>query len=191
MAPVTGTEDRVFNQLARLIKAYPALPLVAGGALRLQPVWVRDVAQAVFNSMQEEGAAGKTYALAGPEVLTLSQLADLTYHTIREPHNVLPVPESEWGDTFVDGQGEGAPGLLCLAWWCPGAADPAGRRRPAIVHSGTGQRAADRAANLERGWPAEQNVWSTGPGSLPAFQSPLTTPPLLVQPPSTHTHSPP
>ncbi|KAL6784822.1 NUOA9 [Auxenochlorella protothecoides x Auxenochlorella symbiontica] len=93
VAPVTGTEDRVFNQLARLIKAYPALPLVAGGALRLQPVWVRDVAQAVFNSMQEEGAAGKTYALAGPEVLTLSQLADLTYHTIREPHNVLPVPE--------------------------------------------------------------------------------------------------
>ena len=93
LAPVTGTEDRVFNQLAGLIKTMPAMPLVDGGSLRLQPVLVRDAAQAVFNGLQREDLGGRTVALAGPRVFTLRELADVAYNVIREEPNVLPVPE--------------------------------------------------------------------------------------------------
>ena len=43
LAHLTGNEDRLFNNYAKLAKALPALPMVDGGATRLQPVWVRDV----------------------------------------------------------------------------------------------------------------------------------------------------
>lgn len=44
-AVMTGVEDRFFNAYAQLVKKLPFIPLVDGGETRLQPVWVRDVAQ--------------------------------------------------------------------------------------------------------------------------------------------------
>lgn len=44
-AAMTGTEDKLFNMYAGLAKRTPFMPLVDGGRTRLQPVWVRDVAQ--------------------------------------------------------------------------------------------------------------------------------------------------
>ena len=41
---MTGTEDKFFNMYATMAKRVPALPLIGGGATRMQPVWVRDVA---------------------------------------------------------------------------------------------------------------------------------------------------
>ena len=43
LAHLTGNEDRLFNNYAKLAKALPFIPLINGGATRLQPVWVRDV----------------------------------------------------------------------------------------------------------------------------------------------------
>ena len=43
-AALTGTEDKLFNAYAQLAKKTPLFPLIDGGATRMQPVWVRDVA---------------------------------------------------------------------------------------------------------------------------------------------------
>lgn len=43
-AVMVGTEDRLFNAYAQLVKKLPFIPLVDGGHTRLQPAWVRDVA---------------------------------------------------------------------------------------------------------------------------------------------------
>jgi uncharacterized protein YbjT (DUF2867 family) len=43
-APVVGTEDRLINAVAGPAKRLPFIPLINGGATRLQPIWVRDVA---------------------------------------------------------------------------------------------------------------------------------------------------
>ena len=43
-AVMIGTEDRFFNNYAQLVKKLPFIPLVDGGETRLQPAWVRDVA---------------------------------------------------------------------------------------------------------------------------------------------------
>jgi NADH dehydrogenase (ubiquinone) 1 alpha subcomplex subunit 9 len=93
-ASVTGTEDRLFNNYARWAKSLPVFPLIQGGNTKLQPVWVRDVAQAVVNALETYDSMGKTYHLAGPDVFTVKQLVDFTYQTIRESPFTAPMPAS-------------------------------------------------------------------------------------------------
>jgi NADH dehydrogenase (ubiquinone) 1 alpha subcomplex subunit 9 len=93
-APVTGTEDRLFNNYARWAKSLPVFPLVEGGETKYQPVWVRDIAQAVVNALETYDSMGQTYHLAGPDVFSVKQLVDFTYQTIRESPLVAPVPSS-------------------------------------------------------------------------------------------------
>ncbi|KAK9824102.1 hypothetical protein WJX72_007754 [[Myrmecia] bisecta] len=91
-AQMVGVEDRLFNTYAQLAKRLPFIPLVDGGHAKLQPVYVRDVADGIVNSLKLKDAPGKTYHLAGPDVLTVKQIVDLVFHTIREPYKALTVP---------------------------------------------------------------------------------------------------
>lgn len=69
-AQMTGVEDRLLNNYAQLAKKFPFIPLIDGGETRLQPTFVRDVADAIVGSLNSKDTAGKTYHLGGPEVLT-------------------------------------------------------------------------------------------------------------------------
>ena len=55
------------------------LPIVGGGHARLQPVYVRDVADGMINSLRSRDAIGKDYYLAGPEVLTCARSLPVTH----------------------------------------------------------------------------------------------------------------
>mmetsp|Transcript_8636 Transcript_8636/g.22276 ORF Transcript_8636/g.22276 Transcript_8636/m.22276 type:complete len:157 (+) Transcript_8636:210-680(+) len=72
----------------------PFLPLYDGGHTRMQPVWVRDVAQAFSQSLKMDGAAvqGKTFELGGPDVYAVRDLVKLVERTIREESNSVHVP---------------------------------------------------------------------------------------------------
>lgn len=91
-ATATGTEDRLFNRYATWAKQLPVLPLINGGRTKLQPVWVRDVAQAVINALETYDSMGKTYHLAGPDVYTVKELVEFTFETIREQNISVSVP---------------------------------------------------------------------------------------------------
>jgi NADH dehydrogenase len=69
-----GPDDDFVNMFARLIGAFPALP-VFGPEARMQPVFVDDAAEAVAHALEDSAAhGGKTFVLAGPEVLTMLEL---------------------------------------------------------------------------------------------------------------------
>ena len=68
-AVLVGVEDRLFNSYARLAKLLPVL-LPDGGAGKLQPVFVRDVAAAIVESLKDRATLGKDIELAGPAVFT-------------------------------------------------------------------------------------------------------------------------
>lgn len=69
-----GEDDSFLNMFAGLIAALPVLP-VFGSDARLQPVWVDDAAEAVANALADPGKhGGKTYELAGPDVVTMCQI---------------------------------------------------------------------------------------------------------------------
>ncbi|KAK9841575.1 hypothetical protein WJX74_008180 [Apatococcus lobatus] len=93
-AHMTGVEDRLLNNFANLAKKLPFMPLVDGGHTLYQPTYVRDVTEAMMNSLKTPNAVGQTYHLAGPETYTIQQLMQLTLETIREPYHEVYVPRA-------------------------------------------------------------------------------------------------
>ncbi|WP_232494963.1 complex I NDUFA9 subunit family protein [Novosphingobium kaempferiae] len=68
-----GPDDNLVNMFANLIARMPAMPVFAPQA-KLQPVFVDDVAEAIANALSDASAQGKTFELAGPEVVTMLEL---------------------------------------------------------------------------------------------------------------------
>lgn len=88
---IFGADDQLFNRFAGLARLLPVLPVIEG-ATRMQPVWVRDVAEAITRAVETTQVDGKVYELGGPEVLTVRQIMDLTLKQIRRKRLLLPVP---------------------------------------------------------------------------------------------------
>jgi uncharacterized protein YbjT (DUF2867 family) len=69
-----GEDDKFVNLFAGLIAKLPALP-VFGPDARLQPLFVDDAAAAIAAALADPAQhGGKTYELAGPEVITMDTL---------------------------------------------------------------------------------------------------------------------
>ena len=70
---VFGPEDNFTNRFAGLAR-FPILPVIAPRT-RFQPVYVRDLGQAIAAAaLDPRTHAGQTYELAGPDILTMRQL---------------------------------------------------------------------------------------------------------------------
>lgn len=70
---VFGPEDHFINRFAGMARLFPAMPVVAGG-VRLQPVYVGDVADAVLAAAERPDAVGGLYELGGPQTMTMSEI---------------------------------------------------------------------------------------------------------------------
>lgn len=91
--PLVGTEDRLLNYWAIKAKTRPAVPVIGGGTTLLQPVHVLDVASAITAAVQDDGrSAGNTYELGGPEVLSVLDMVNLMFETIRETPRIVDIP---------------------------------------------------------------------------------------------------
>jgi uncharacterized protein YbjT (DUF2867 family) len=91
-----GPEDAFFNQLAGIARLMPVLPLFGSGDVRLQPVYVGDVAEAVARALTLEAAKGKTYELGGPRAYRYRALLELLLRQIGRKRPLLPVPYAAW-----------------------------------------------------------------------------------------------
>ena len=70
---VFGPEDMLTNRLAAMSRL-PAVPVIAP-ATRFQPVFVEDLAKAISAAaLSPRAHGGKTYEIAGPQVLTMREL---------------------------------------------------------------------------------------------------------------------
>ena len=88
-ADVFGPEDRFLNLFAQLHQRLPRVPLVEGGTARVQPLFVEDLAQAIFKialSEDPEFMLGQTYDLAGPEEYTHREVVEYVFESIRTPY---------------------------------------------------------------------------------------------------------
>lgn len=89
---VFGPEDGFFNKFASMALFSPALPLIGGGATRLQPVYVDDVADAICEALIRPEVAGRTYELGGPRIYTFRTLMQLLLAEIGRKRLLVPVP---------------------------------------------------------------------------------------------------
>jgi NADH dehydrogenase len=88
---VFGPEDAFTNRFAALAQMSPVMPLI-GGATRMQPVYVGDVATAIADAVDGKAKAGATYELGGPEVLTMREIIEVILKTIERKRILVSVP---------------------------------------------------------------------------------------------------
>jgi uncharacterized protein YbjT (DUF2867 family) len=89
---VFGPEDQFTNRFAALARMSPALPLIGGGATKMQPVYVGDIATAVADAVDGKTKAGATYELGGPEVLTMREIMEIILATTERNRMLIPLP---------------------------------------------------------------------------------------------------
>jgi uncharacterized protein YbjT (DUF2867 family) len=95
---IFGPRDNFFNRFAGMAMLAPALPLPGGGQMRMQPVFVEDVADAIMVGLglgagqSRVAPAGKVFELGGPDVYSFRRLMEMTLHHIGRRRLLLPVP---------------------------------------------------------------------------------------------------
>lgn len=104
-----GADDIFINRFAGLISLLPALPVFAPAA-KLQPLFVDDCAKAVAAALADPAVhGGKTFELAGPEVVTMLELNQRIAAAAGRSTMLLPLPDA-------------LSGLIATATgWLPGA----------------------------------------------------------------------
>ncbi|MGV1683766.1 complex I NDUFA9 subunit family protein [Sphingopyxis sp. NJF-3] len=104
---VFGREDHFINRFAAMIRLSPVVPVIAPAA-KFQPVYVGDVADAVVAAL-EASAAGRTFELGGPQVLTMAALLRWIADTTGRRRLFVDVPDAV-ASALASGLG-----------WAPGA----------------------------------------------------------------------
>ena len=90
---IFGKNGGLIELFAPLIARFPVLP-VFGGEAKVQPVYVGDVAEAAVGALADPGRiGGKTFELAGPEVLTMLELQRRIASAQRRSPTFLPMPD--------------------------------------------------------------------------------------------------
>ena len=89
---VFGPEDDFFNRFAWLARLSPALPLIGGGRMAFQPVYVGDIAEAAKRVLNDAATKGKTYELGGPEAMSFKAVLQLVLKETHRKRLLVPVP---------------------------------------------------------------------------------------------------
>ena len=88
-----GQEDDFVNKFARMAQLLPVLPVLRPG-WKLQPVHVADLGKAIaLAALDPAPHAGKTYELAGPQVLTMAALNRWVCETTGRGRTLLEIPD--------------------------------------------------------------------------------------------------
>lgn len=89
---VFGAGDDFLNRFAAMATVAPTLPLIGGGQTRFQPVYVGDVAEAIARAVVRIDAAGRTFELGGPSVMTFEAVLKLVLHETNRSRPLIPLP---------------------------------------------------------------------------------------------------
>ena len=89
---VFGAGDDFLNRFAALAAIAPALPLIGGGQTRFQPVYVGDTAEAIARAVVRVDAAGRTFELGGPAVMTFEAVLKLILRETNRSRPLIPLP---------------------------------------------------------------------------------------------------
>ena len=89
---VFGPGDGFFDRFARMAMIAPALPLLAGGNTKFQPVFVGDVAESIIYCLSNSQTDGQIYELGGPSIYSFKELLVYTLSAIGKKRALIPVP---------------------------------------------------------------------------------------------------
>ena len=88
---IYGPGDGFVNLFARMAKRSPVVPLIGGGKTRFQPVSVENVARCFVAALNEPDSIGKTFDVAGDEVLSLREIVETILRVTGRRRWLLPL----------------------------------------------------------------------------------------------------
>ncbi len=89
---VYGPGDEVVSLLMQMVRTLPAIPVIAGGDDKFQPIWVNDLAMAIADAVDRPDLHARTLELAGEESTSTNDLVDrFSKITGRDPARI-PIP---------------------------------------------------------------------------------------------------
>jgi uncharacterized protein YbjT (DUF2867 family) len=89
---VFGRDGGVLPTFMGLVRWMPAIPVIGPGTNRLQPVWVDDVGAYYARAIDVPEAAGHTFEIGGPDVVTWNELYDRIKAVLRKRRAKLHIP---------------------------------------------------------------------------------------------------
>lgn len=90
---IHGPRGDFMVAMARMVARPGPVPLVGSGKQTIQPVWVEDVARVCAGALARDGTIGRTYDVAGPEVMHLATFyRTLARVLLRRAKWCVPVP---------------------------------------------------------------------------------------------------
>ena len=90
---VFGPEDQFFNRFASMARLSPIMPVIAGET-RFQPVYVGDVADAAMAALSRTDAAGVTYELGGPKVMSFREIMGWILAQVERHRPLVNMPDA-------------------------------------------------------------------------------------------------
>ena len=132
---VFGPEDQLTNRFATLMSLLPVYPVIAPKT-RFQPVYVRDLAQAIAAAALDPNThGGKTYEIAGPDVVTMRELTENIAATAGQSPSLFDLPDFAADALSYLGFLPGAP-LTRDQWMMLKTDNVAGKKSPGLAAFG-------------------------------------------------------
>ena len=96
-AVMFGPDDAFLTAILNLLNRLPFFPMFDNGQMRLQPVDVEDVGQAIAKIMQREQTGPIVFECGGPRVYTYEELLRAVANAAGIKPILFPVPFAAWG----------------------------------------------------------------------------------------------
>jgi len=88
-----GKDAPFVKGLADLIRTSPVIPLIGGGGIRFQPIYVEDVVTVIVKVLETpEQSAQKTFIIGGPAYYTFTDIINTLLHTMHKTRIKAPAP---------------------------------------------------------------------------------------------------
>jgi NADH dehydrogenase len=96
-AVMFGPNDAFLTTILKLLNRLPVFPMFGNGQMRLQPVYVEDVGQAIAKIMQGGQTGSTTFECGGPRVYSYEELLRAVASAAGNKPILFPVPFAAWG----------------------------------------------------------------------------------------------
>jgi len=88
-----GKDAPFLKGLTTLIQSSPVVPLIGGGKIMFQPIYIEDVVSVVLRVLAgPEGVSHRTFTIGGPEYYSFTEIIDALLHAMHKARIKFPAP---------------------------------------------------------------------------------------------------
>jgi uncharacterized protein YbjT (DUF2867 family) len=96
-AVMFGPDDAFLTTILKLLERFPIYPMFGNGQMRLQPVYVEDVGQAIAKILRRKQTGPIMFECGGPRVYSYEEFLRAVASTAGINPILIPVPFAAWG----------------------------------------------------------------------------------------------